>query len=171
MDVQEGGVGGIARTYIYIYHVTSLSLSLYFVTTQQLRRVTRVVTIPLQALQSVSKLLSTRTLDDVTLWEEGDPLKPSARRGGVGCRVPGRSGLERNPLPSSRSDRCGWGRLEPSATWRRGGFRPGRRARRTRDGQSIAELSEPGGPTASASGNRAAPPGFAPVTGSGTGRK
>lgn len=30
-----------------------------------------------------------------------------------------------------------------------------------------AELSEPGGPVASESGNRVAPPGFAPVTGSG----
>jgi hypothetical protein len=34
-----------------------------------------------------------------------------------------------------------------------------------------AELSEPGGPAASESTERVAPPGFAPVTGSGTGRK
>lgn len=34
-----------------------------------------------------------------------------------------------------------------------------------------AELSEPGGPVASATGNRVAPPGFAPVTGSAAGRK
>lgn len=34
-----------------------------------------------------------------------------------------------------------------------------------------AEVSEPGGPAASESGNRVAPPGFAAPTGSGTGRK
>ena len=36
---------------------------------------------------------------------------------------------------------------------------------------SNAELSEPGGPAAFASGKRVAPPGFAPVSGSAAGRK
>lgn len=38
-------------------------------------------------------------------------------------------------------------------------------------GAKNAELSEPGGPVESESTERVAPPGFAPVTGSGTGRK
>ena len=37
--------------------------------------------------------------------------------------------------------------------------------------QPNAELSEPGGPSALESGNRVAPPGFDPVTGSGTVQK